>query len=100
MKEKPRFTIELDCYTWRCGDGCCSESGFRCETWDDKNKHLIYDNSDWSYNWYYGNLLDNALGKIKDILGRDPVRYEDYDIFFSSSDDEGSYEDNDLEWRK
>lgn len=97
---KPRFTVDLFCYHWSCGDGCCSDSGFKIQTWDRQEQKMIHDDIDWSSHWYYGPLLEDSLGRIEDILGKEPEKGEDYQLTFLSSSDDNEYEDYDLEWRK
>lgn len=97
---EPRFSITLNHYMWSCGDGCCSDSGFKINTWDRQDKKVIHDDDDWDAHRYYGSLLEISLNRIEDILGREPIKLEDYDLVFLSSDDENEYEDYSLEWMK
>lgn len=101
--EKNRFYIEITRYQWDCGDGCCSDSGFKTHLYDRETKRMISENDDWDHNRNWGNDYERYLEQIEEILGRNPVRYEDYDLSFWGEDHRGNTWDvyeSDIEWCK
>lgn len=101
MKDKPRFTIDLIYHMWDCGDGCCSDSGFKVEVLDNEVKSpyggpsIVYDNIDWDYNRCWKSLLETSLEKIEKILNRTPVENVDYTLTKFNDDERGNFYDSD-----
>lgn len=83
IKTMKRFTITLIHYHWSCGDGCCSDSGYKVYVTDKQPKkagyNIVYENTEWDYNRNSDSLLEMALERIQDKLGR-PVVKSDYRV--------------------
>lgn len=97
MDMKARFEITLTRYMWECGDGCCSDSGFKVHTLDHEetiygNPSVIHENYDWDSNRSWEGLLEESLERIEEILGRIPKETEDYLIVKENEDRGGVYE--------
>ena len=90
-EDVPRFTITLTHYHWSCGDGCCSDSGYKIHV-TDGNK-CILDNYEWEYNGNRDSTLDNGKQAIRDVLGRIPVEDADYTLVEEYEDSDDGRED-------
>lgn len=79
----PRFKIKVIKYNWSCGDGCCSDSGYKLEAYElDEDGWVtkcLYENDEWKYNSYWGTLFNNALKEISKIK-ENPIENVDYFI--------------------
>lgn len=91
--KQPRFTITITNFHWSCGDGCCSDSGYKLYVEDHKPEvkgySCVTENRDWDMNRCENRLLEYALEKIQDKLGYSPVKNVDYKVV---EDDEYSDE--------
>lgn len=91
-----RFTITLTHYHWSCGDGCCSDSGYKLYVEDHepevKGYGCLTENGDWDMNRYPPRLLEHALKRIEEKIGHVPVKGVDYTI-----EKEDKYSDEDYE---
>lgn len=94
---EPRFKIRIEHYLWSCGDGCCSDSGFRMEAIDTLNNTLIAENIEWRDNKRWGGLVERAVKNISKVVPS-PVKNIDYSIYFVTVEDDNEYESDDLEW--
>ena len=92
-----RFKIRIEQYRWSCGDGCCSDSGFRMEALDTSTNLLVDEESEWDYHKRWGRLVERALEKISKIVPN-PIKDVDYSIYFVTVEDEQEYDAYDLEW--
>lgn len=80
----PRFTINLTYCHWSCGDGCCSDSGYKFQLLD--NEEVILNEDDWKYHSLDSRALDRCIDEITEILGRVPVKCDDYTIVEDSEE--------------
>jgi hypothetical protein len=91
------YVIELTRYIWRCGDGCCSDSGYKVSIYqaDDDGDYtkLIFSDDDWEYRPFSEDALKIALKHLKDILGIDAIKDVDYCVRKFVEDDDLNYED-------
>lgn len=82
--KRPRFTITITHYHWSCGDGCCSDSGYKLYVEDHRPKvkgySCVTENSDWDSNRWDKALIEHGVKKIGEKLGRSPIEGEDYRI--------------------
>jgi hypothetical protein len=82
-----RFTITITNYNWSCGDGCCSDSGYKVRVIDNspekRGYNVVYDNDDWDNNRNHETLLDQSIEQIEDKhwLGR-AATIEDYEVIY------------------
>lgn len=83
-----RFTIKITNYHWSCGDGCCSDSGYKLSVHDNQENKCIIDDSEWEYNHDEEERESEGIRAIEEILGRSPLIGADYEV-------ENEYEDSD-----
>ena len=92
--KRPRFTVNITHYHWHCGDGCCSDSGYKLRVDEHKPEkrgtNCLILNDDWNANQSSDCLLDKAIESIERILQRSVKRGTDYRIVHNEeySDDE------------
>lgn len=100
MKKSKRFTVTITNYHWSCGDGCCSDSGFKCEVIDNfpvkPGYSVVYDNNDWDNNRNKKYLLETAVEPLEDKNWLNRVATpKDYEVIYDNEDsDGGSWSDN------
>lgn len=86
MKSQPRFIINIITYHWSCGDGCCSDSGYKLYVEDlkpeVKGHKCVIDNDDWDMNRCKQRLLEDALERIQEKIGRLVIK-TDYKVKYS-----------------
>lgn len=88
---EPRFSIIVTNYQWSCGDGCCSDSGYKLAVWDNFGPSLILDDEDWEFNRNEETRIEQGINAIKKTLGKVPVLYEDYLVYKGNETSENSY---------
>jgi hypothetical protein len=77
---KPRYKIVLtQCY-WECGDGCCSESGYKVEVVDNQEDKTIHQNDEWRYLTTIQSGYEDGFDFLKQHLGRKPREGKDYTV--------------------
>jgi hypothetical protein len=81
-----RFKLHITHYFWDCGDGCCSDSGYKIKVVDSTTETVIYENDDWENNRDKHELRKEGLSYVEKIIGREPFHNQDYTM---SYDDEG-----------
>lgn len=95
-----RFDITITNYRWSCGDGCCSDSGYQINCFDNETGFTVYEDIDWDSHSRWGTLLDDVLKKIEAIINREPKENDDYWLSFWTEESDGNewqgqYEDFD-----
>ena len=85
-----RFTITITHYHWACGDGCCSDSGYKLRVYDNKLDKCVLDDDDWECHYDEEARLSEGVAAVMEVLGRIPIRGEDYEL-------ESEYEDSEQE---
>ncbi len=86
---KPRFSITVTNYGWSCGDGCCSDSGYKLVVWDNAGPSLLLDDPEWEYNRDQAKRITEGVEAIAEVLGHTPVLYVDY-IVYEDNESSGS----------
>ena len=93
-----RFVIKLIDYHWSCGDGCCSDSGWKLYVQDNEPERpgygCVVEDTDWSYNHDQKALLERGVEAIEKKLGRKSIEGQDYYVqedYESSDDDKGDW---------
>jgi len=91
----PRFTIFLTHYNWSCGDGCCSDSGYKINVEDNEPPEgkysYVMSDGEWEFNRQPSYLIEEACRRIAERLGREPIKGTDYHI---CEDEVYSYEED------
>ena len=88
-----RFIITITNYHWSCGDGCCSDSGYKLYVEDTsplkKGYGHVTSNSYWDNNRSPKPLMESAIESISEVLGRLATK-DDYTVIEDDvySDDE------------
>lgn len=77
-----RFRIVLTECNWSCGDGCCSDYGYKILCLE--NGKPVFQDNDWEANKDKDKLLDECLLNISELIGRIPERPVDYTMSFQN----------------
>ena len=89
---EPRFKIEIVHYHWHCGDGCCSDSGYKLRVDDTAPETLghgcLLDNDEWDYCRNKNIRLEQALDCIAKELDRRP-KEDEYAVEYSHENSDG-----------
>jgi len=97
METEKKFEITLTHYHWHCGEGCCSDSGYKASVEDlrpeREGRGITYENWDWEYNRDENYLLESAIEVIEEKIGR-AITKEEYILI---EDDE--YSNDYKDWR-
>lgn len=92
-----RFTITITHYHWSCGDGCCSDSGYKLYVLDNQPERpgygVVDEDSDWDNNRWPDSLRERAVEKIEEKLGRKAVEGVDYQVIEDDQDSDQDYEE-------
>jgi len=85
--KKNLFKIVITRFHWTCGDGCCSDSGYKLNIHhSDPKLGFLYYSNDWDV-YTYESRREQALQLIKDEIGVDPVKGKHYTIEEMEEDD-------------
>jgi len=98
MKNVPRFTITITHYHWSCGDGCCSDSGYKMYVEDHqpevKGYGCVTEDGDWNMNRWAPGLIERSVKAISKKLNRDAVKGLDFNLIEDEKYSDDDYEED------
>ena len=89
----PRFIINIIHYEWTCGDGCCSDSGYKTSVIDTTTSNTIFFQDEWEHNHDKDYAELACLDALTEVLGRQ-TNNNDYTFHYTIETSDGEkYED-------
>ncbi len=90
-----RFTITVTDYQWSCGDGCCSDSGYKLKVWDNEQNKYLFDGDDWEARHDKDSRIAEGVALIEDEIKEPAVKDVDYNVVEDYEDDTVPYDNED-----